>query len=29
VACWSVAGAGLLVLAASHLQRRLQAAQAA
>jgi hypothetical protein len=27
VACWSVAGAGLLVLAASHLQRRAQDAQ--
>jgi hypothetical protein len=27
VACWSVAGAGLLVLAASHVQRRIQAAQ--
>jgi hypothetical protein len=28
VACWSVAGAGLLVLAASHVQRRVQGAQA-
>jgi hypothetical protein len=28
VACWSVAGAGLLVLAASHLQRRVQGTQA-
>jgi hypothetical protein len=27
VACWSVAGAGLLVLAASHLQRRVQGTQ--
>jgi hypothetical protein len=27
VACWSVAGAGLLVLAASHVQRRVQGAQ--
>jgi hypothetical protein len=27
VACWSVAGAGLLVLAASHAQRRVQGAQ--
>jgi hypothetical protein len=27
VACWSVAGAGLLVLAASHVQRRVRAAQ--
>jgi hypothetical protein len=27
VACWSVAGAGLLVLAASHVQKRLQGAQ--
>jgi Major Facilitator Superfamily len=27
VACWSVAGAGLLVVAASHLQRRVQGAQ--
>jgi hypothetical protein len=26
VACWSVAGAGLLVLAASHVQRRVQGA---
>jgi hypothetical protein len=28
VACWSVAGAGLLVLAASHVQRCVQGAQA-
>jgi hypothetical protein len=28
VACWSVAGAGLLVLAASHLQKRVRAAMA-
>jgi MFS family permease len=27
VACWSVAGAGLLVLAASHLQKRVQGVQ--
>jgi hypothetical protein len=28
VACWSVAGAGLLVLAASHVQKRLLDARA-